>query len=67
MTDHLKDVLDFLVVTVFFKYVFVHGIADIINKVLKRVFKFILGRLINTRRELAIYLHYRNHGRGPHR
>lgn len=67
MTDHLKDVLDFLVVTVFFKYVFVHGIADIINKVLKHTFKFIVGRLIKTRRELSIYRHYRDQGRGGHR
>lgn len=62
MTVHYKDFVDFVVVTVLFKYIFVHGVADIINKILKYSFRFIINRLVKTHRDLVIYLHYRNAG-----
>lgn len=63
---NIEQVIDFFLVTVMFKYIFVHGIADIIMRILKLI-------LLRSKYEVTSWIHYSegamNHGhsaKNPH-
>lgn len=51
MNDTFKTVADFILVTVLFKYLFVH----LVGKLLLKLFKYLF---IRTRHDALIYWHY---------
>lgn len=56
-----KEIIDFLVVTVLLKYVFVHGFVNIVTWVIKKLWKKIHKRLIKSERDLAYFIEWYNH------
>lgn len=54
----IKEIFDFLVVTVLLKYVFVHGFVSIATWVVKKLWKKTHKKLIKTERDLAYFLEW---------
>ena len=53
----ILDIIDFFVITIMFKYIFVHGVADICMKLFKLI-------LLRTKEEVVTWTHYSEGSRG---
>lgn len=53
MFEHIKMLVEFLVITVFLKYIVLRWVAEKLAKLFMHFF-------VRTEREAAIWLHYRN-------